>query len=101
MVDASLETAADFRALFTVSVVQAARGDGCEAHGVKVTRWPRAGRRVLAVRGEVLQDRFDAAVVLAGVQAKLGEDVGDVLGHRGGRKDELGGDVLVGLAAGH
>ena len=38
-----LETATDFRALFTVSVVRAARGDACGVHGAKVTRWPRAG----------------------------------------------------------
>ena len=57
--------------------------------------------RALAVRGEVLQNGFHAAVVLAGIQPQLGEDIGNVLGHRGGRQDELGGDVLVGLAAGH
>lgn len=59
------------RALFTVSVVRAARGDSCVAHRVKVTYTALAPAeacvRVLTVRGEVLQNRLDAAVVLAGV----------------------------------
>ena len=71
-----LETAAKIWALFAVGVgrVEFCRGrrrggvrDGVKvcrrAHGVKAS----LGARALAVGGEVLQDGFDAAVVLAGI----------------------------------
>jgi len=69
-----------------------------------VLHTPQSTCRALAAvggRGQVLQDRFYAAVILAGVQAQFGKDIGDVLGHRGIREHQLGGDVLIGLPARH
>lgn len=69
-----------------------------------VLHTPQSTCRALAAVGgrrQVLQNRLHAAVILAGIQPQLDENIGYVLGHRGIREHQLGGDVLIGLPARH